>query len=1133
MSVNAVSPIGVTTKPEDPKAAEAWELAVKEAKDAGIEWERPKDDNRSAQQIIDETPVLKNLGNQSGVKKMLEERVGDFTSDPDAAYRAKQVLEHIEKLDENGSRLAGKDTDNGRVDGFTKGGDAKHGTEAGRLQDFGKYGFSNLKGELKDLTTASNDPKAREQAEALGIRWERPEGDDRSAEDIIKDSPLLQNLGNQSGVKDMLKEQVGDFESDPDAAYRATQVLEHIETLDSSGGKVAGKDVGNGSINGFTKSGEAKNGTEAGRLQDFGKSGFSALKGELQDAAAAGDNKEAREQAEKVGIKWERPENDKRSAQEIIDDNPLLKNLGNQSGVKDMLKDQVGDFDTDPDAAYRAGQVLDRITMFDEKGGALTGGSVFNTSVDGFTKSGEARNGTEAGRLQDFGKYGFANLPELKKTDDIASYKEYLKTNPDADDASKTVAKYAAILDDNFEAIKGKTDAGKYLTAEDIKAYKQQNSQLSDEVKEALDFWSQPGAFQLLDNAKNPLAKDVDGDLSKGDIQAFLKSTSAPKDATTVTALLSTIADNNLLAKVDTANFNKDVFEHPEKYTAQERAAVLQDLQTAQQLIIQGSGAGMWKDDKSQVTIANVVRSHPDAQKLLDDVTSHIEKLQADPEVVKYMNENGASELKKVVDASPALKEALQQTYTDEIKSGKALDSLWAAKTKDGKTDQQAILAEFFGTAQSMQNALGITDASEIQSAVKSSSHNQELQEFYEKSLASGERLKELLKDNTAEQATSAFSMEVALYNAALDPEFTARFDTQLNQNFTRFAQENALKDATFEDIKKAYGVNGSDQLDEAKVKALIDEISKTSPELLINADGTVATSDQILATFRGDWDLLRQGTKTVDSLQLFSSNSSIKEASSKGILHGVSGLFMAGVTIAKGANGAGKLTDRQIVDITTGSVMSATLLTEGGVKSYQTHLKDVRSKLDGDLLNHVGSLLDDVTPESQSLQDQSKVHDKFRENITSKLKTLEDSAKGLGGLAGIAAGAYGIFDGVQSIRKGQTVAGGLSITAGSLGAMASLASAVEGGLGLLGATVPRMIPMLAGTLGFAAAGVAALATLIPGLVEEVKQEKRVGDFANLLGGYLTKYEIDGVVDGDIWDIPDEEWPGPDDTGLS
>src|SRR5690606_25389440 len=98
--------------------------------------------------IIDDNPLLKDLGNQSGVKDMLKERVGDFEEDADAAYRAAQVLEHIEAFDEDGNRLASNDVDNGRIDGFTSSDEARHGTEAGRLQDFGKYGFSSLKGEL-------------------------------------------------------------------------------------------------------------------------------------------------------------------------------------------------------------------------------------------------------------------------------------------------------------------------------------------------------------------------------------------------------------------------------------------------------------------------------------------------------------------------------------------------------------------------------------------------------------------------------------------------------------------------------------------------------------------------------------------------------------------------------------------------------------------------------------------------------------------------------------------------------------------------------------------------------------------------------------------------------------------------
>ncbi|MBB2971431.1 type III effector HrpK domain-containing protein [Mesorhizobium sp. RMAD-H1] len=1095
-----------------------------DAERLGIVWERPDGDSRSAQEIIDDTPLLRDLGNQSGVKDMLKDRVGDFEKDADAAYRAKQILEHIEKFDEGGNIVAGKDVGNGRVDGFTNSGEARHGTEAGRLQDFGKYGFSYLKGDLGNRAAVGDDPEVRKQAEELGIEWTRPEGDDRSAQDIIDDTPVLRDLGNQSGVRDMLKDRVGDFEKDADAAYRAKQILEHIEKYDGEGNLLAGKDVGNGRVDGFTNSGEARHGTEAGRLQDFGKYGFSNLKGELADRGSVGDDPEARKQAEALGIEWTRPEGDDRSAQDIIDDTPVLRDLGNQSGVRDMLKDRVGDFENDPDAAYRAKQVLERIEKYNEEGKILTGDDVGNGRVDGFTNSGEARHGTEAGRLQDFGKYGFSSLDG-----ESGSYKDFLKNNPDADDVSKRIVEYASIIEQNYGAIKDATGSGDHLTADALKKYRDDNPNLSDEFKEALDFWSNPGAFMILETAQDNLKFAPDGKLSDKDISGWLKN-QAPKDAGSAIALLSSIADGNVVSDVDTKNLNKDIFEHPENYSAEEKAAALQELLKAQQLVVQGANAGMWKDDYGKVSIANDAGVYWEPEKLLEDINDHINILQNDPEVVKYMSENGANELKKLVEGNEGLKDALTRTYEDDIKSGKALDDLWKTRTEGTEAaDQQAILAEFFGNAQMFQAALGIEDVSELQKAVQNSSHNGELEEFYEKSLASGDRLKELLKDNSFEEATSAFSMEVALYNAALNPEFTGKFDTQLNENFTKIAQENAFKDASFEDIKKAFGVNGGDELDEEKVRNLIEQISKESPELLLNQDGTLATPDAILATFRGNWDLLRQGTKTVDQLGLLSADSSAKGATNAGVLHGVSGLFLAGVTIAKGAGGAGNLTDRQIVDITTGSVMTATILTEGGIKGYRDYLNGLKDKVSQDLLDNIGSLLDDVSPESQVAQDKNK----FYEKLESNLKKFEEAAKGLGGIAGVAAGAYAIFDGVKAIRNGDTVGGGFSIAAGTTGAMAGLAAAVEGGLGMLGATVPRLIPILAGGLGMLAAGVGAVALLIPGLIAEGKHQSKVDSFGPLLSNYLEKYEIDGIENGDLSDIPDEDWPGGDQTGLS
>jgi len=113
------------------------------------------------------------------------------------------------------------------------------------------------------------------------------------------------------------------------------------------------------------------------------------------------------------------------SAQSIVDGNPTLKNLGNQSGVKDNLKKQCGDWD-DPskspqeraDAAQRASNVVDWVKNAKDRDGDVRDPElVKNGKIEGFTKDGDARHGTEAGLLQDFGKYGYGHLKADQRLD--------------------------------------------------------------------------------------------------------------------------------------------------------------------------------------------------------------------------------------------------------------------------------------------------------------------------------------------------------------------------------------------------------------------------------------------------------------------------------------------------------------------------------------------------------------------------------------------------------------------------------------------------------------------------------------------------------------------------------------------
>jgi len=118
----------------------------------------------------------------------------------------------------------------------------------------------------------------------------RPEGDKRSAKDIVNDTPALAKLGRQKDIKfDELCKQTGvdpkldlkDSKQNPDAVYRLAKVLEFIDSSQiSDGGERTGKvkgGKGDGNIEGITKDGDARHGTEAGMVKDFAEKGYASL----------------------------------------------------------------------------------------------------------------------------------------------------------------------------------------------------------------------------------------------------------------------------------------------------------------------------------------------------------------------------------------------------------------------------------------------------------------------------------------------------------------------------------------------------------------------------------------------------------------------------------------------------------------------------------------------------------------------------------------------------------------------------------------------------------------------------------------------------------------------------------------
>ncbi|QVX14697.1 hypothetical protein DB356_08245 [Pseudomonas congelans] len=124
-----------------------------------------------------------------------------------------------------------------------------------------------------------------------------------------------------------------------------------------------------------------------------------------------------------------RPAGDTRSAEEIIEANPILAKLGDQKDInREGAYKQLGDWtenNKDPearaDAAYNAARVLNYIDASHGASGSDRGDKAGNGDLEGITDDGDARHGTPAGNWKDFTEKGYGALKDdhrLDKTND-------------------------------------------------------------------------------------------------------------------------------------------------------------------------------------------------------------------------------------------------------------------------------------------------------------------------------------------------------------------------------------------------------------------------------------------------------------------------------------------------------------------------------------------------------------------------------------------------------------------------------------------------------------------------------------------------------------------------------------------
>lgn len=114
---------------------------------------RPANDRRSAEQIILDNPILKNLPTLKHASlEQAYARLGDWSAnnlDPvsraDAAYNAARALNWIDTSLTNMGNSRGDYAGNGVLEGFTPDGFALYGTPAGLWEDFILYGYHILR----------------------------------------------------------------------------------------------------------------------------------------------------------------------------------------------------------------------------------------------------------------------------------------------------------------------------------------------------------------------------------------------------------------------------------------------------------------------------------------------------------------------------------------------------------------------------------------------------------------------------------------------------------------------------------------------------------------------------------------------------------------------------------------------------------------------------------------------------------------------------------------------------------------------------------------------------------------------------------------------------------------------------
>lgn len=1012
---------------------------------------------------------------------------------------------------------------------------------AGFVRDRGKKNDETKKDTEKKLAVIKDkirkeEEKIKEQeklANSFGPGQKRPEGDNRSARDIIDQNPSLKNLSNEQ--KDDLKKYVGDYEKDPDAAYRADQVIKHIEEYDSDGNKIKNKDaIGDSKIDGYFKGKGGKNeanpNTEAGRLQDFGKEGYKSLKGgeEPYLPENKGPNGEDRQKEtlrdDKFGPDQSRPKGDDRTVQEIIDDNPTLKNLSDQQ--KKELKEKVGDYEINPDAAYRAEQVIKQIEEFLAGGTPVKNKDGINDGrLDGFfkTKDGtyEANPYTEAARFQDFFKDGYSSFrggpadapaTDIPKSfqipsDDKRSAQEIIEQSPALNNLDEKQKQQLKDKFGDYEKDPGlayalaKAMANIELFDSEGNAIKGTEKEINDPFNGKIDGFNKNGGpednseadrFEKLLDRGFPA---LDGDLGKKEPN---KDTGAGMEK-----FSRDIMNDGLDRIIEDANLPKDrndMLEHPENYTTEQRAAAITELQKAM-------GNMVANPDLFEGPEQHGVKPKPDGpgsediQGAADRINKAIEVLSND-EVVEYLGNQGSdsSGMQKELQSDPTRLSEAQALYDAMTKDGKSLDDY--IKKAGGNVIEG--MKSYYQTLSVLNQALG-EDGKPLNDNVmvdlRDNPKFDDVFKAFDEEYRDPDTLTKLIteKGMTEEQATQEMTDRAELFSTfGAPPDVIA---AAMKENVTNYQ----LKDVAPDDMKGSGFVNPDGTVNEKFLNEAIDNVRKNDPDFFGSGDQKL-TNGQIITAFRGAFDAFRNTAKlgqARDKMNLgnfLKKDGALNKMFGNGTMHAVSGLFAAGIGIARSQTGK-ELSPAEMAGVAGAGIQAFGL---GGQAFEFTQRGDP---------NKFKKLWKEKFPDTIRYYESPADVANAKKTWTS----IMNYSKILNGSGGLMLGATGVAQGFAELDKGNKELAGLYFAQGGANTISAMGPLLESGSSFISQLIrgKGLSPLTTGRLFTGIGGVAFVANVLAGvavgvflLVKDQKKDQSQREYNKEFVPILESYGL-------------------------